>query len=311
MKNICNNCGQVIPDGAKVCPNCGTPAPNASPDEKKFWDRDDLKPVDNDDAQVPPIPGQAQSPATGGSTPPPPPDTAAASGAQPTPPPFYTAPKKSRHKYFWVSIILAAIAVALIIIMMIWWIAGHTTVHYEHHSTQEHTTVQKTPNGSITITTSGNMTDAQADSMMQAAMAEMQQTDSAMQAMMNAMMGSADPFAGEPMGSMGPARVERRAPVKASTMPKMAGHIGQREFMMVLNVKDPQNVKGSGSFIKNGKEQAKLHMLGIGDGHDLTVSIYGPGNKLMGTLAGTYDGMQYQGTYQVDGKETPFQLYVQ
>ena len=200
--------------------------------------------------------------------------------------------------------------VLLIIIMLIAWLASHSSVHYSHYTTREHTTVTHTPNGTITVTTSGNMSDAQADSMMQAAMAEMQQTDSAMQAMMNSMMGGADPFASEIEGEMPSRHMAQQHHASTPTMPTLAGHIGKREFVMVLNLKDPQNVKGSGSYVANGKEQGKLHLLGIQDGEALTVSIYGKGNKLQGTLSGSYDGIQYQGSYQVDGKETPFDLYV-
>lgn len=288
MKNICNHCGQVIPDGAKVCPNCGTPAANVSHDEKKIWERDDLKPAQEPDVL----------------------DTQESLGSGITPPPFHEAEKRRRRKFFWVAITLGAIAVVLIIIMLIAWLASHSSVHYSHYTTREHTTVTHTPNGTITVTTSGNMSDAQADSMMQAAMAEMQQTDSAMQAMMNSMMGGADPFASEIEGEMPSRHMAQQHHASTSTMPTLAGHIGKREFVMVLNLKDPQNVKGSGSYVANGKEQGKLHLLGIQDGEALTVSIYGKGNKLQGTLSGSYDGIQYQGSYQVDGKETPFDLYV-
>lgn len=291
MKNICNHCGQVIPDGAKVCPNCGTPAANVSQDEKKIWERDDLKPAAEPNAD------STEEPAQPGVT----------------PPPFHEPARRPKRKFFWVAITLGAIAVVLIIIMLIAWLANHSSVHYSHYTTREHTTVTRTPHGTITVTTSGNLSSAQADSMMQAAMAEMQQTDSVMQAMMNSMMGGgADPFASEmEEGEMAPRHaVHQQRRISTSSMPTLAGHIGKREFVMVLNLKDPQNVKGSGSYVANGKEQGKLHLLGIQDGEALTVSIYGRGNSLQGTLSGSYDGVQYQGSYQVDGKETPFELYV-
>lgn len=302
MKNICNHCGQAISSDVKSCPNCGSPLANAQPDnEKKLWEREDLKPIEETHAAPPVFPAQARE------------YTEHAHGKEnATPPPPYH--KKKRNSFHLVAVILAATAVALILLMCIVWIYKHTTVK-THVEKQQHTTITQGPNGSqVTITTNGNINPAQADSLMQTAMDEMAQTDSIMQAMMNSMM-SGSPLGGMPQEENAvnaqPSRQRPARQLGKNGIANMTGNVGQRQLVMVLNMKDPQNVKGSGSFIVNKKEQGKLHMLGIQDGQDLTVSIYDSKNVLLGTLAGGFDGMTFEGYYLVDGKETPFQLMLQ
>lgn len=264
MKNICNNCGQEVPRGAKVCPNCGTLMPNASADEKKFWERDDLQP--------------------------------AATELQKTPPPY----KPLKKRRFRMAAILASAAVAIILLFLAIMVIKGAKEHVQvtHQSTKIET--RQGPNGTTTtVVTNGNISEAQAQQMMQ----EMAQMDS----MMNAMMGG-DPFAeleqmmgddpsaaaighGQPV----PARQVRKA---AHGVAKMAGMIGNKEYVLVFDYKDPQNVKGSGSTIVGGKQAGKVHVLGILDGSTLTMSIYPQGSKTpTGTINGQFDGSMLQGTY--------------
>ena len=63
---------------------------------------------------------------------------------------------------------------------------------------------------------------------------------------------------------------------------------------------------GSGNIGTSARSQYANRMVGFGP----IIGAHGKGNKLQGTLSGSYDGIQYQGSYQVDGKETPFDLYV-
>lgn len=268
----------MIADDAKFCPNCGTPAINAPLEsEKKLWERDDLKP------------------------------------AGPTPPPLphyhaITSPAKKRNN---MAVVMAIISVALILVMAVVWLFKHSTV--STHTQQYHeTSTQPNSSSNVTITSSGNMSQAQADSLMQAAMAEMEQTDSIMQAMMASMMG-ADPWQqleeGQHNMTSQPTTPQHR--VRKNGVVNMAGEVGNKHMVLVLNLKEAQNVKGSGGFIVNNQKQGKLHLLGIQDGENLTVSVYNSNNRLLGTLAGLYNGVSYQGSYMVDGKETPFQLLVQ
>lgn len=169
------------------------------------------------------------------------------------------------------------------------------------------------PNGTstITITTGGNIDPSAADSMMRKAMEEIRQTDSIMQEMMNGMMADA-PFASEaPYEELPAARNEQVRHRVQKGMATLAGRIGNREFAMALNMKDSRNVKGTGSFIAQGKQHGKLHALGIQDGGSLTVSLYNASNHLQGTLSGIFNGVTFEGTYLVNGQETPFRLYAQ
>ncbi len=152
-------------------------------------------------------------------------------------------------------------------------------------------------------------TGAEADSMMRAEMAHM---DSMMNEMMN------DPFFTGGLGAMldpfqDPTQPERaqqqvRQPRQVATngVVTLAGNVGKRGLEMKLDLRDPQNVSGSGSWADGGK----LKMLGIGNGRELDVSLY-EGSKLLGTLSGEWRGGTFRGVYLEDGKQTPFTLISQ
>lgn len=299
MKNICNNCGHTIPDDVKFCPNCGAPLANAPfNDEKKFWE----KGAEGNEPSPPIFHESANA------------STRRGSNGGMTPPPF-TSFRRKRNRTNLAIIIIVATSLILILIMCIIWVSRHS--RFESHVEKQHTTITHGPGGTqVTITTGGDgMTQAQADSLIQSAMAEMAQTDSIMQAMMNSLAGGLPmPGVGQETNGIYSAQPRQQHATKRLSkhgMVNMAGRIGQQEIVMVLNLKDPQNVKGSGDFIKNGKEQRKLHMLGIQDGENLTVSIYNGNNKLVGTLVGILDDFTYEGSYLLDGKETPFRLLLQ
>ncbi len=186
-------------------------------------------------------------------------------------------------------------------------------------STQsKRTVVEHSPQGTtrhITISTSG-MSQEQADSLMQEAMQEMQRTDSLMDAMMQEMLGG-DPFAGAhpalPPQAGGsspqPQQQPQRQAIKSTTaQTTLAGSIGNEEMVLVLNLQDPQNVKGSGT-----RGSQKMHLLGIEDGYQLTVSAYtAGGNQLLGTMSGEFDGRQYRGVWtDPQNRDTRFALAVQ
>ena len=152
-------------------------------------------------------------------------------------------------------------------------------------------------------------TGAEADSMMRAEMAHM---DSMMNEMMN------DPFFTGGLGAMldpfqdptQPARAPQpsREPRKVATngVVNLAGNVGKRGLEMKLDLRDLQNVNGTGAWADGGK----LTMLGIGNGYELDVSIY-EGSKLLGTLSGEWRGGIFSGVYLEDGNQTRFTLAAQ
>ena len=152
-------------------------------------------------------------------------------------------------------------------------------------------------------------TGAEADSMMRAEMAHM---DSMMNEMMNdpffaggigAML---DPFQ-DPTPTAGETRHNRREQKQAtSPVVSLAGNIGNRSISMKLDLRDPQNVTGTGAWA----DGHPLKMLGIGNGNELDVSVY-DGSKLLGTLSGVWNGAGFRGVYLENGHETSFSLAVQ
>ena len=153
-------------------------------------------------------------------------------------------------------------------------------------------------------------TGAEADSMMRAEMAHM---DSMMNEVMNdpfftgGMGAMLDPF--QPPTSSGnaqPSVTERKAKKSAGGIVIFAGNVGGRGLEMKLDLRDPQNVSGSGKW----DDGTQLKMLGIGNASDLDVTLY-QGTKLLGTLSGTWLGESYRGVYLEDGKQSRFSLVVQ
>ena len=167
----------------------------------------------------------------------------------------------------------------------------------EEDPVQEHVTVR-------------TYTGAEADSMMRAEMAHM---DSMMNEMMNdpfftgGMGGMLDPF--QPpttSGNAQPPVTERKAKKSVGGIVIFAGNVGGRGLEMKLDLRDPQNVSGSGKW----DDGTQLKMLGIGNASDLDVTLY-QGNQLLGTLSGTWLGESYRGVYLQDGKQSRFSLTVQ
>lgn len=152
-------------------------------------------------------------------------------------------------------------------------------------------------------------TGAEADSMMRAEMAHM---DSMMNEMMNdpfftgGLGAMLDPFQDPTQPARAPQQARQPRQVATNGVVTLAGNVGGRGLNMKLDLRDPQNVTGTGSWADGGK----LTMLGIGNGSELDVSLY-EGSKLLGTLSGEWRGGRYRGVYLQDGKEASFSLLAQ
>jgi predicted nucleic acid-binding Zn-ribbon protein len=254
MKRICNNCGHVIPDGTKICPNCGT----------SYEDEEDQNNV-----TPPPLPPLQPSPEP----------------QQAIPPIQPRGPKKNHSKFKSLYIILGVIVVALFALYGVYsCVRNHSTI-----------TITKTVNAPIptdSINNADNAADTILEQMQKEAEKEMSEMDKEM---------SDEYLYGETK--------EDHAEKKSTPIIRMVGKIGDQYFSMKLNMKDPQNVKGTGFFASNGKAESPLQLIGIlsGDG-DLNISVYDHGN-CYGSLNGTYDGHAYTGTYH-SRMDTKFEFNV-
>ena len=295
MKNICNNCGAIIPDGATRCPKCDAPSANAPTEsDKKFWERDNL--VTEEPPEFHPEEESSQTP---------PPIT------PPVAPPAMKTPQKESNTKKVMLIVIPIIAILLLLYVVVMFVAKKNH-HKGQFISEREAIAEQEPQVEVKV-----LTGEEADSMMQASMAEFAEADSMMNAMMQQMMGG-DPFAAIEQEMMGGGE---SAPSHQQTQPSqqkskngilnLAGRIGDKDIVMVLNTKDPQNLKGTAKFVGNGQTKESLHVLGIGSGNELTVSIYDAKNNVVGNLAGTYDGYYYSGTCEKDGKEIPFRLAAQ
>lgn len=285
MKNICSHCGAFLPDDATICPKCGTLTAHAPhPGDKKIWEDE--------------------------------PD------ASPTPPPFVNdtaEPQRHCHiepiKKREVNKVVMIVAVILIIALAL---IGYYAVKNASTPTvkkiDKPTAITTAPDSDAHFVVQ-EISGAEADSIMRSHMAEMEQMEKMMEEMMEG-----DPFeafdkmqemeAGDPTA----AEAAHHEPIhKASTPGKirLVGNVGHDHYVMVLNVKDQNNITGTAAIVAGGKERDTYRLLGIGSGKDLTVSVYGSKNKIVGTLNGTYDGYYFTGVYTTDNGETQFQLMAQ
>lgn len=285
MKNICSHCGAFLPDDATICPKCGTLTAHAPhPGDKKIWEEE--------------------------------PD------ASPTPPTFVNdtaEPQRHRHiepiKKREVNKVVMIVAVILIIALAL---IGYYAVKNAKSPTankQAEQTATLSPADSDAHFVVQEISGAEADSIMRSHMAEMEQMEKMMEEMMEG-----DPFeafdkmqemeAGDPTT----AEVTHHEPVKKPSSPgkiRLVGNVGHDHYVMVLNVRDKNNITGTTAIVAGGKERNTYRLLGIGSGKDLTVSVYGSKNEIVGTLNGTYDGYYFTGVYTTDNRETQFQLMAQ
>lgn len=286
MSNICSHCGAFLADEATICPNCGTPTAHAPhPDDKKFWDEE--------------------------------PNTA------PTPPPFSEEPaqpqrhchiepqkKREMNKAVLIATVVLMIAVALI---------GYYAVKESTPPTSNKIagqTATPTPSDSDTHIVVQEISGAEADSIMRSHMAEMEQMEKMMEEMMEGdhfeeFENMPEEMATDDNTSTPPTITKPKRKASTSGKIRLAGNVGTDHYVMVLNVKDQNNITGTAAIVDGGKERATYRLLGIGSGKNLTVSVYCNKNKIAGTLNGTYDGYYFTGVYTTDNGETQFQLMAQ
>ena len=216
-------------------------------------------------------------------------------------------PQRRGSKKVWWLVAIAAAVLAVVLALVLTKGDKKSDVDQERHvsmAQSDEPDIQQ----NVTVRT---YTGAEADSMMRAEMAHM---DSIMNEMMNdpfftgGMGGMLDPFQ-PPTSSAGNAQppvTERKAKKSAGGIVIFAGNVGGRGLEMKLDLRDPQNVSGSGKW----DDGTQLKMLGIGNASELDVTLY-QGTKLLGTLSGTWLGESYRGVYLQDGKESRFSLVVQ
>lgn len=211
--------------------------------------------------------------------------------------------KRGSKKMWWMIAIAAAVLAGVLALALTKCDDKKTQISEERRVTVNPRAEEPSTQSNVTVRT---YTGAEADSMMRAEMAHM---DSMMNEMMN------DPFFTGGLGAMldpfqdptqpGRAPKQARQPRQVATngVVSLSGNVGGRGLNMKLDLRDPQNVSGTGAWADGGK----LTMLGIGNGSELDVSLY-EGSKLLGTLSGEWRGGRYRGVYLVDGKETRFSL---
>lgn len=273
MIRICNNCGRVMPDGVKFCPNCGQPTPFAPIDAEK-----------EQPASPPPVPP----------TPPIGPEPPTMPYAQSTQVPQCckpqgTPPSKQPRKHFGWAVAAAGAAMAIILlIFIVMYLKEHTQV-----------TIKRTVSTqSIPINATGQ---ADVDSIFKVMMQQSDQQLAIMDSLERAFMGDINIDA---QSQTSPKQQSRQ---QTGTI-AMSGLIGQQECLLHLNVADPQNVKGSARFVMKGKPGIPMKLIGLATGNGtLTVSIY-KGEELAGTLVGQCDGQTYEGNFTTStgNKEIPF-----
>ncbi len=303
MSSICNHCGAVIPDGAEVCPLCGMPtvhAPHAH--DKKFWEEE------QDTSSTPPpffgddnVGTQQTSPYNN-----PQPEERAKSQSHR----IVIEPLKKKT----VNKVVVIVAVILVLALLI---IGYQEVKNASKPSvspkrEQMANDEKQPEAVDSSIAVQVVTGDEADSLMNAQMEEMNR----MEQMMEEMMGN-DPFADFDNAQSlqeQPNATPSHKPAKGTTTAgkiKMAGNVGKDHYVMVLNVKDQNNITGTAATVVDGKEKNHYRLLGIGSGKDLTVSVYDRKNKIVGTLSGTYDGYIFSGIYTTDNGETQFQMVSQ
>ena len=272
MSQICNNCGQPMPDGVKYCPHCGNPTP--------------LAPITDDEADL----SAKTQPAS--STPPPvppaqqPPRPAAKSGPQPA------APAQRRSRRFGLAAAIAGVSVAIILLLCaLWYIRSNTHV----------TVVKRVSTQSIPVDSLGQ---ADVDSIFQVMMQQSDKQMAMMDSMEREFLYGADAM---PQEEDTGSAAEGTGAQKQPGLLNMGGRIGAQECVLHLNINDPQNVKGSARFVTKGKQGVPMKLIGImnGDG-SLTVSMY-KGEEIAGTLIGNCNGQAFEGSFTTSGnKQIPF-----
>ena len=268
MSQICNNCGQPMPDGVKYCPHCGTPTP--------------LAPITDDEAD-----NSAKAQPTSSTPPPPPmpPRSEVKSGSQPA------APSQHGGRRFGLAAAIAGASVAIILLLCaLWYIRSNTRV----------TVVKRVSTQSIPVDSLGQ---ADVDSIFQVMMQQSDKQMAMMDSMEREFLYGADAMPQEEeAGSAESTRAQ-----KQPGLLNMGGRIGAQECVLHLNINDPQNVKGSARFVTKGKQGVPMKLIGImnGDG-SLTVSMY-KGEDIAGTLIGSCNGQSFEGNFTTSGnKQIPF-----
>ncbi|MBQ0030246.1 MAG: zinc ribbon domain-containing protein [Bacteroidales bacterium] len=329
MSEFCSHCGAKIATDDIICPVCGMPTVHAPhSDDKKFWEEEPESTPPAFNPQQPEESQQSQGGAqqstsnsndieNGANTPPPYQETAEQS--ETTPPPYVEpAPQRYHHieaqrKKEVIKVVIVAAVIIVLAIILIGYLAVKKRIVNNHPDTKvvsEEQQEETTPGFTIQ-----EITGEEADSIMRMHMAEMEKMEQMMEEMMES-----DPFEEfeRMQGMMGdewesaPPTTQQQKP-KASTPSKiqLVGKIGKENYIMVLNAKDQNNITGTAATVENGKEKAQFHLLGIGSGRDLTVSVYDSKNKIVGTLTGTYDGYMFSGVFTTDDNETQFRLMAQ
>ena len=160
------------------------------------------------------------------------------------------------------------------------------------------------------------ITGEEAEALMREHMAEMEKMEKIMEEMMaddpfSDMRSMEDMMGGDEFATTPPSYQEHKRKATKPSEIRLAGTVGNGNFVMVLNTKDPNNITGTAASVARGKERTQYHLLGIGSGKDLTVSVYDKKNKIVGTLSGTYDGYLFSGVYTTDDGESPFRMMAQ
>ncbi len=300
MNNICNYCGAIIPEGAEVCPKCGMPTVHAPhSDSKKFWEDEQSNsstppPFFGDDG-----PSGQQNFSNANSQPC---DYTSSTSHKPIEP----LKKNSVNK---IVVVAATLLVLALIIVGFQMVKNATKPSLSPQN--EHIANESQPTVSDSSIVVQEFSGEEADSIMNAQMEEMKK----MEQMMEEMMG-ADPFedfdnAQQEQPASSAARASKQGKGSTAGKIKLAGKVGADQYVMMLNVKDPNNITGTAATVVNGKERSHFRLLGIGSGKDLTISVYDQKNKIVGTLSGTYDGYVFSGVYTTDNNERQFQMVAQ
>lgn len=331
MSEFCNHCGAHIASNDVVCPVCGMPTVHAPhSDDKKFWEEEqestppafnaqEFEVSQQNDGITEQNTSNTNEIEYGAPTPPPYQETAGSAERpnaqtpyeEPTPPRYHHV-EAQRKKEVSKVMLVAAVVIVLAIILIGYLAVKKSIANNNHDSEFVSEEQQEEAAPGVTIQ---EITGAEADSIMKMHMAEMEKMEQMMEEMMES-----DPFEEfeRMQGMMGdewksaPPTTQQQKP-KASTPSKiqLVGKIGKENYIMVLNAKDQNNITGTAATVENGKEKSQFHLLGIGSGRDLTVSVYDSKNKIVGTLTGTYDGYMFSGVFTTDDNETQFRLMAQ
>ena len=274
MSQICNNCGQPMPDGVKYCPHCGSPTPLAPITDDEANHSAKTQAAGTTPPPVPPVPPRQQPPIP---------------AAKPEP---HSATPQRSGKRFGLAAAIAGASVAIILLLCaLWYVRSNTHV----------TVVKRVSTQSIPVDSLGQ---ADVDSIFQVMMQQSDKQMAMMDSMEREFLYGADAVPQEAEEDGGSESASRQ------TQPgvlNMGGRIGAQECVLHLNINDPQNVKGSARFVTKGRQGVPMKLIGImnGDG-SLTVSIY-KGEEIAGTMIGSCNGQTFEGSFTTSGnKQIPF-----